>query len=74
MGLSVYVLAVKIEENLFSSLELVVGLMLVFLAITTILNKKITILHKHPHQHKDGTTLFTMATMIQITSMSTNHT
>lgn len=56
MGLLVYTLAVKIEQQVFSGLELGVGLMLVFLAITTILNKKLIIpRHKHPHQHKDGT-------------------
>ncbi len=55
MGLLAYVLAVKIEPRIFSSLELGVGLMLVFLAITTILNKKPRFGHKHPHQHQDGT-------------------
>jgi hypothetical protein len=59
MGLLVYALAVKIEENVFSGLELIVGMMLVFLAITTILNKKIIRLkHRHPHQHEDGTIHF----------------
>jgi len=53
MGLIVYALAVRIEQNVFSSLELIVGIMLVFLAVITLRNKKIT-LHKHPHQHKDG--------------------
>jgi high-affinity nickel permease len=54
MGLLVYALAIRIEQNVFSSLELLVGMMLIFLAITTISNKKIISLHKHPHQHKDG--------------------
>lgn len=55
MGLLVYALAVRIEQNIFSSLELIVGMMLIFLAVTTILNKKIFQLrHRHPHQHKDG--------------------
>lgn len=55
MGLLVYALAVKIEQNIFSSLELIVGMMLIFLAITTISNKKIFKLrHRHPHQHNDG--------------------
>ena len=59
MGLLVYALAVKIQENVFSSLEFVVGIMLVFLAITTILNKKlIRLKHRHPHQHEDGTIHF----------------
>jgi high-affinity nickel permease len=59
MGLLVYAFAVKIEESVFSSLELIVGMMLVFLAVTTILNKKIIRLkHQHPHQHEDGTIHF----------------
>lgn len=56
VGLLVYTLAVRIEQQIFSGLELVVGLMLIFLAITTILNKKLIMpRHRHPHQHKDGT-------------------
>lgn len=58
MGLLVYGLAVKIQQNVFSSLEFVVGLMLVFLAVTTILNKKIKLTHRHPHHHQDGTIHF----------------
>ncbi|MFN3653798.1 MAG: sulfite exporter TauE/SafE family protein [Candidatus Nitrosotenuis sp.] len=58
MGLLVYGLAVKIQQNVFSSFEFVVGLMLVFLAITTILNKKIKLTHRHPHHHQDGTIHF----------------
>jgi hypothetical protein len=58
MGLLVYGLAVKIQQNIFSSLEFVVGLMLVFLAVTTILNKKIKLTHRHPHHHQDGTIHF----------------
>jgi hypothetical protein len=59
VGLLVYVLAIRIQETIFSSLEFVVGLMLVFLAVTTILNKKIIrFKHKHPHQHQDGTIHF----------------
>jgi ABC-type nickel/cobalt efflux system permease component RcnA len=55
MGLLVYTLAVKVEQQIFSSLELIVGLMLVFLAVSTILNKKlIKFRHRHPHQHPDG--------------------
>lgn len=55
MGLLVYALAVRIEQNVFSSLELLVGMMLIFLAVTTIFNKKIFQLrHRHPHQHEDG--------------------
>ncbi len=59
MGLVVYGLALSISQNLFSSFELVVGLMLLILGITTILNKKILkIPHKHPHEHNDGTIHF----------------
>ncbi|MGI0004225.1 MAG: sulfite exporter TauE/SafE family protein [Candidatus Nitrosotenuis sp.] len=55
MGLLAYVLAVKIEQQVFSSLEFIVGMMLIFLAVTTIFNKKLKFGHRHPHQHKDGT-------------------
>ncbi len=55
IGFLVYVLAITIQDEIFSGLEFVVGMMLVFLGITTILNKKIQFKHKHPHQHKDGT-------------------
>lgn len=56
MGLLVYVLAIRIEQQIFSSLEFAVGIMLIFLAITTILNRKlIRFRHMHPHQHHDGT-------------------
>ncbi|MEM2785250.1 MAG: high frequency lysogenization protein HflD [Candidatus Nitrosotenuis sp.] len=58
MGLLVYGLAVKIQQNIFSSFEFVVGLMLVFLAVITILNKRIKFTHRHPHQHQDGTIHF----------------
>jgi len=55
IGFLVYVLAITIQDQIFSGLEFTVGMMLVFLGITTILNKKIQFKHKHPHQHKDGT-------------------
>jgi sulfite exporter TauE/SafE len=56
MGLLVYALAITIQDQIFSGLEFVVGLMLVFLGITTILNRKIIkFRHRHPHQHGDGT-------------------
>lgn len=55
MGLLVYALAIKIEQQIFSGLEFIVGIMLVFLAATTILNKKFRLKHRHPHQHTDGT-------------------
>jgi sulfite exporter TauE/SafE len=55
IGFLVYALAITIHDHIFSSFEFAVGIMLVFLGITTILNKKIQFKHKHPHQHKDGT-------------------
>ena len=55
IGFLVYVLAITIQEQIFSGLEFVVGLMLVFLGITAIFNKKIRFRHKHPHSHEDGT-------------------
>jgi len=54
IGFLVYALAITIQDQIFSGLEFAVGMMLVFLGITTILNKKIRFKHKHPHQHKDG--------------------
>jgi len=55
MGLLVYVLAVNIPEIIFSGLEIVVGMMLIFLAFTTFTSKKIfNIKHMHPHTHEDG--------------------
>lgn len=59
MGLLVYALAITIQEQVFAGLEIVVGVMLVFLGITTVLNKKVFRLkHRHPHQHNDGTIHF----------------
>ncbi|ABX13049.1 high frequency lysogenization protein HflD [Nitrosopumilus maritimus] len=55
IGFLVYVLAITIQDQIFFGFEFAVGLMLVFLGITTIVNKKIQLKHKHPHQHKDGT-------------------
>ncbi len=56
MGLLVYALTITIQEQVFSGLEFVVGLMLVLLGTTTILNRKIIkFRHRHPHQHEDGT-------------------
>lgn len=56
VGLLVYMLSVNIPDVFFISSELIVGMMLIFLAITTISNKKLfRIKHMHPHSHKDGT-------------------
>lgn len=58
IGLLVYILTITISQQVFSGLEFVVGLMLVFLGLTTILNKKLRFKHKHPHQHSDGSIHF----------------
>lgn len=55
IGFLVYVLAITLTDQIFSGLEFIVGLMLVFLGVTTIINKKMQFKHKHPHSHKDGT-------------------
>ena len=55
IGFFAYALAITIQNQIFSGLEFAVGIMLVFLGTTTILNKKVQFRHKHPHQHKDGT-------------------
>lgn len=55
IGFLVYVLAITIHDYVFSGFEFMVGILLVFLGVTTILNKKIQFKHKHPHKHKDGT-------------------
>ena len=58
MGLLVYSLAITIQNEVFFGFEFLVGMMLIFLGITTILNKKFKFRHKHPHQHQDGTLHF----------------
>ncbi len=55
IGFLAYSFALTIQNKIFSGFEFIVGIMLVFLGVTTILNKKFQIKHKHPHQHKDGT-------------------
>ena len=35
-------------------MELLVGAMLIFLSVNTLLNKKTILRHRHPHQHNDG--------------------
>jgi len=55
IGFLVYVLALTLQNQIFLGMGFAVGLMLVFLGITTIFNKKIQFKHKHPHSHKDGT-------------------
>ena len=54
IGFLVYVLALTLQNQIFLGIEFAVGLMLVFLGFTTIVNKKIQFKHRHPHSHKDG--------------------
>lgn len=55
VGLLVYLLSINIPDVFFISSEFIVGVMLVFLAITTLSNKKLfKIKHMHSHAHKDG--------------------
>ena len=58
MGFLIYVLSITIEKQIFSGLEIIVGIMLVYLGITTVTNKKIRFKHKHPHKHTDGSIHF----------------
>lgn len=56
IGLLVYVLSINIPEVFFNGSEFLVGVMLIFLAFTTLSNKKLfKIKHMHSHAHKDGT-------------------
>lgn len=53
IGLLVYVLSINIPEVFFSGSEFLVGIMLIFLAFTTLSNKKLfKIKHMHPHTHE----------------------
>ena len=55
IGLLVYVLSINIPEVFFTGSEFLVGIMLIFLAFTTLSNKKLfKIKHMHPHTHEDG--------------------
>ena len=55
IGLCVYLFAITIQDEVFSSLEFIVGIMLVTLGISAIWNKKFfKFQHKHPHHHVDG--------------------
>ena len=58
IGFLVYALTITIQQQVFNGLEFLVGIMLVFLGITTILNKQIRFKHRHPHQHSDGSIHF----------------
>ena len=60
VGFLAYILAISVSPQIFATLELGVGMMLVFLGITVILNRNkfLKSKHRHPHQHKDGTIHF----------------
>jgi len=61
IGLLTYVLAIKIQDDIFSSMEFGVGIMLILLGINTVFNWKkrwFKFRHRHPHQHSDGTIHF----------------
>lgn len=58
VGVIIYVLSIAIEQQVFSGLEILVGIMMIFLGITTVFNKKINFRHKHPHKHADGSIHF----------------
>ncbi len=56
IGLLLFVFSINIPSNVFLGFEFIVGMMLVFLAITTFSNKKLFKLkHVHPHVHSNGT-------------------
>ena len=56
VGLLLFLFSINIPSNVFLGFEFIVGIMLVFLAITTFSNKKLFKLkHKHPHVHSNGT-------------------
>ncbi len=56
VGLAVYLLSINIPDVFFTGSEFIVGVMLVFLAFTTISKKRLfKIKHMHSHTHKDGT-------------------
>ncbi|AFS83328.1 sulfite exporter TauE/SafE family protein [Candidatus Nitrosopumilus sediminis] len=54
IGFFAYFFTVNITTEIFTGLELMVGVMLIFLGITAIWKKKSKIQHIHPHQHSDG--------------------
>ena len=54
IGCIAYFFTINIKSEIFSGFELMVGAMLIFLGVTTILKKKLRFQHRHPHQHSDG--------------------
>lgn len=56
IGLLLFIFSINIPSNVFLGFELIVGIMLVILALTTFSNKKLFKLkHSHPHIHSNGT-------------------
>jgi len=56
IGIALFYFAINVPENIFSSFELLVGAMLVFLGLFSILKYRQG--HMHPHEHKDGSLHF----------------
>jgi len=55
VSLLIFVFSLSIPPQVFSNLELIVGMMLVFLGASIYLNKKLLRKgHEHPHVHEDG--------------------
>ncbi len=55
IGLLTTVLAISIQDHLYFGFELIVGIMLIFLGVTTLRNKRFfKMKHMHPHTHSDG--------------------
>ena len=56
VGLLAYVAVLIIQDWVFSGLEFIVGVMLLVLGISSILNRRLFRLgHAHRHKHEDGT-------------------
>jgi sulfite exporter TauE/SafE len=56
IGALVFLFSLEISEEIFSGLEFVVGVMLVFLGASAYITKRmLTDKHVHPHMHGDGT-------------------
>ncbi len=56
IGLLLFAFSINIPSKVFLGFEMIVGIMLVILAITTFSNKKLFKLkHSHPHIHTNGT-------------------
>jgi hypothetical protein len=54
IGFLVFFFALQIDNGIFSKLEFLVGVMLMFLGLSAILKKKFRLTHLHPHHHSDG--------------------